>query len=48
MEALRDIEYNGDFAFEIQHHTEFMPDELVPSAINHSINVGNYLLHLAE
>lgn len=48
MEALRDIEYNGDFAFEIQHHTEFMPDELVPSVIDHSINVGNYLLHLAE
>ena len=47
MVALRDIGYQGDFAFEIQHHTEFTPDELVPSAIRHSLEVGTYLLRLA-
>lgn len=47
MRALREIGYKGDFAFEIQHHTEFMPDELVPSAIHHSLEVGKYLLRLA-
>lgn len=48
MAALRDIGYAGDFAFEIQHHTEFLPDELVPSAVRHSLEVGTYLLRLAE
>jgi len=48
MKALADVGYNGDFAFEMQYYTEFMPDELVPGAIRHSVEIGNYLLRLAE
>ena len=47
MKALKTIGYKGDFAFEIHRYTEHTPDELVPSAIRYSIEVGNYLLKLA-
>lgn len=47
MKALHKIHYEGDFAFEIHRYTEHVPDELVPSAIRYSIEVGNYLLQMA-
>ena len=40
--------YEGDLAFEIHRYTEHTPDELVPGAIRYSIEVGNYLLKLAQ
>lgn len=48
MKALASIRYEGDFAFEIHRYTEHTPDELVPSAIRYSLEVGNYLLGMAQ
>ncbi len=48
MKALAQIHYEGDLAFEIHRYTEHTPDELVPGAIRYSIEVGNYLLKLAQ
>lgn len=46
MDALSDIEYSGDFCFEIHRYTMSTPDALIPSALRHSVDVGNYLLDL--
>ncbi|NMD37195.1 MAG: sugar phosphate isomerase/epimerase [Christensenellaceae bacterium] len=46
MEAFKEVEYNGDFAFEIHNYTGNLPDELIDSAIKHSKAVGDYLLSL--
>ena len=48
MKALAQIHYEGDVAFEIHRYTENTPDDLVPAAIRYSIEVGNYLLKLAQ
>ncbi|GMQ57952.1 hypothetical protein AN1V17_23470 [Vallitalea sediminicola] len=47
MSALKEINYKGDFTYEIHRYTERVPDELVLSALIHSVNVGNHLLSLA-
>lgn len=47
MQALRDIRYQGDFTYEIHRYTMRLPDELVQSALEHSVKVGNYLLNLS-
>lgn len=46
MEALKSIEYQGDFTYEVHRYTMRMPKELVLSALKHSVAVGNYLLKL--
>ena len=48
MQALHRMDYRGDLAFEIHRYTQYMPDDLVPAAVAHSLEVGNYLLRLAE
>lgn len=44
--ALKEIDYQGDFTFEIHRYVLQTPDELVPSALRYSVKVGNYLLSL--
>ncbi len=46
MSVLRDIQYAGDFTYEIHRYTQSLPDELVDSALAHSVHVGNYLISL--
>lgn len=46
MEALREIEYTGDFTYEIHRYTAGMPDALVPDALAYSVKTGEYLLSL--
>lgn len=48
MRALKSISYTGDFTYEIHRHTMRLPLELVPSALKHSVTVGNYLLGLGK
>lgn len=46
MEAFHDVNYQGDFTYEIHRYTMRLPDTLVQSALEHSVKVGNYLLGL--
>jgi len=48
MDALSDLEYQGDLCFEIHRYTMNTPDELIPSALKHSVEVGNYLVNLYD
>lgn len=46
MKALKDINYQGDFTYEMHRYTANMPDAIVPAALRYSVEVGNYLLSL--
>jgi sugar phosphate isomerase/epimerase len=48
LKALADINYQGAFAFEIQHYLPNMPIELVPSAMKFSVEVGRQLISRFE
>lgn len=42
--GLKAINYQGVFAFEIQHYLPHMPMELVPGAMKFSVEVGKYMI----
>lgn len=44
LNALRSVEYSGDFAFEVLHYIDETPIDLVPGALRYSYEVGSYLL----
>lgn len=46
--VLSEIGYGGDFVYETHRYLQNMPDELVPSALKFSIEVGNYVMALAK
>lgn len=46
MRALKSVAYKGDFTYEIHRYTMRVPDELVLSALKHSVKVGNYLINM--
>lgn len=48
MKLLKEIEYSGDFTYEIHRYTSQIPDALVPAALKYSVEVGNYLLSLGR
>lgn len=48
MEALKKIEYTGEFTFEICKYNEAFPKELIPDALKFSHAVGRYLISLYE
>lgn len=48
MQILKEINYQGDFTYEIHHYTAQLPDALVIPALRYSVEVGNYLLSLVE
>jgi len=47
MKALRDIGYRGFFSFEVSHYMNYMPNELVHSALSFAYDVGNYLIEFS-
>lgn len=48
MKLLKEIKYGGDFTYEIHRYTSQLPDAMVPAALRYSVEMGNYLLSLAE
>ena len=48
MKLLKEIKYGGDFTYEIHQYTSQLPDAMVPAALRYSVEMGNYLLSLAE
>lgn len=48
MKLLKEIQYGGDFTYEIHRYTSQLPDAMVPAALRYSVEMGNYLLSLAE
>lgn len=48
MAALAAMDYQGDFAFEIHRYTQYMPDALIPGAVARAVEVGTYLLSMAQ
>lgn len=48
MGILKEIQYHGDFTYEIHRYLSQVPEELIPSALRYSVEVGEYLLSLAK
>ena len=48
MKTLKEIHYDGSFAFETHKFTQYIPDEIIEEALKFSVVVGNYLLSLAK
>lgn len=48
MRILKEINYQGDFTYEIHRYTAQLPDALVLPALKYSVEVGNYLLSLEQ
>lgn len=48
MWILKEIDYQGDFTYEIHRYTTQIPDALAIPALKYSVEVGNYLLSLAK
>lgn len=46
MGLLRQIDYQGDFTYEVHRYMKRIPDGLVDAALKYSIEVGEYLLSL--
>ena len=46
MKILKQINYQGDFTYEILHYVDNTPDPLVLPALKYSVQVGQYLLAL--
>ena len=46
MKILKQINYQGDFTYEILHYVDNTPDPLVLPALEYSVQVGQYLLAL--
>lgn len=48
MKALKEIGYEGAFAYETHKMTDRLPDPVVDAMLKYSFELGNYLLTLAE
>lgn len=48
MWVLSEIGYEGDFVYETHRYTQNMPDDLMPAALRFSVEVGNYVMALAN
>lgn len=46
MQTLREINYKGDFSFEAHNYANRLPDELIPTALKLSYEIGQYLINL--
>lgn len=46
MPVLREIGYEGDFAYETHKFTKSLPEPLIDAALDYSVKVGRYLLSL--
>ena len=45
MTTLKEIDYQGDFTYEMQNYTAFMPDSFVQKALEYSVMIGNRLMN---
>jgi sugar phosphate isomerase/epimerase len=48
MKVLKEINYTGDFTYEIHNATMRMPDALRQAALEYTFEIGKYLLSIAE
>lgn len=48
LQAFADIDYQGDFSYEMQHYLKRAPEELFIPALTFSYEVGQYLLNKIE
>ena len=48
LQALADIDYSGPFAFEIQHYLPHVPMQLVPAALEMSLQVGRHMIEVLQ
>lgn len=48
MKALKQINYTGDFTYEIHNSTHKLPDALREASLKYTFDIGQYLLSLAE
>ena len=46
--ALAEIDYRGDFSFEILHYIDKYPPELIPAALEFAVKVGRALIARVE
>ncbi len=46
MDALRAIDYQGDFTYEIFRYTTTIPEAMIPEALRYSVKVGECLLSM--
>ena len=46
MQTLREINYKGEFSFEAHNYANRLPDELLPTALKLSFEIGQYLMNL--
>lgn len=46
MQALRNIDYQGDFSFEAHNYANRLPDEVLETALKLSYQIGSYLLSI--
>jgi sugar phosphate isomerase/epimerase len=46
MKALKRINYRGDFTYEVMFFSQYLPVELHPSFLRHSLDVANHLVDL--
>lgn len=48
METLSEIGYEGDFTYEIQKFSENLPEAVRETMLQHTVDIGNYLISLAK
>mgnify|MGYP001525176953 FL=1 len=48
MKTLKEIDYKGDFTFEITPFLDRVPTAARQKGLEHTVEVGNYLLGLIE
>lgn len=48
LRALADINYQGDFTYEMQHYLREIPEELFAPALRFSYEIGHYLINRCE
>ena len=46
VQTLKQIDYKGDFCFEAHNYANRLPDELIPTALKLSYEIGQYLMKL--
>lgn len=44
--TLKEIDYQGDFTYEIHRYTANMPDSIIQKALEYSIQIGQHLINL--
>ena len=47
MRALREIDYHGDFCYEVHNYLNRLPDTVIPTALKLAYEIGEYLISLS-